>query len=65
MALPFVLQKLAKNSMADKIALVTGSSSGIGLLTTIELAKDGFKVVASMRDLGRRSVWTKPPRPRA
>jgi len=54
MALPFVLQKLAKNSMADKIALVTGSSSGIGLLTTIELAKDGFKVVASMRDLGRR-----------
>jgi len=40
--------------MADKIALVTGSSSGIGLLTTIELAKDGFKVVASMRDLGRR-----------
>ena len=40
--------------MADKIALVTGSSSGIGLLSTIELAKDGFKVVASMRDLGRR-----------
>jgi len=40
--------------MTDKIALVTGSSSGIGLLTTIELAKNGFKVVASMRDLGRR-----------
>jgi len=40
--------------MADKIALVTGSSSGIGLLSTIELAKAGFKVVASMRDLGRR-----------
>ena len=40
--------------MADKIALVTGSSSGIGLLTTVELARAGFRVVASMRDLGRR-----------
>src|SRR5439155_15156641 len=41
--------------MADKIAIVTGSSSGIGLLTAIELAKNGFKVVASMRDLERRT----------
>jgi len=41
--------------MAEKIALVTGSSSGIGLLTAVELAKDGFRVVASMRDLGRRA----------
>ncbi|MBZ5680767.1 MAG: SDR family oxidoreductase [Acidobacteriia bacterium] len=40
--------------MPDKIALITGSSSGFGLLTAIELAKDGFRVVASMRDLGRR-----------
>src|SRR5216684_8058035 len=40
--------------MAEKIALVTGSSSGIGLLTAIELAKNGFKVIATMRDLGRR-----------
>jgi NAD(P)-dependent dehydrogenase (short-subunit alcohol dehydrogenase family) len=40
--------------MADKIALITGSSSGFGLLTTVELAKYGFQVVASMRDLGRR-----------
>jgi NAD(P)-dependent dehydrogenase (short-subunit alcohol dehydrogenase family) len=39
---------------SEKVALVTGSSSGIGLLTTVELAKKGFKVVASMRDLGRR-----------
>ena len=39
---------------SEKVALVTGSSSGIGLLTTVELAKNGFKVVASMRDLGRR-----------
>ncbi len=40
--------------MPDKIALITGSSSGFGLLTSIELAKTGFRVVATMRDLGRR-----------
>jgi NAD(P)-dependent dehydrogenase (short-subunit alcohol dehydrogenase family) len=40
--------------MADKIALITGTSSGFGLLTSIELAKAGFRVVATMRDLGRR-----------
>ncbi len=40
--------------MAEKIALVTGSSSGIGLLSTVELARAGFRVVASMRDLDRR-----------
>ena len=40
--------------MAENIALVTGSSSGIGLLTTVELARAGFRVVASMRDLSRR-----------
>lgn len=37
-----------------KVAVVTGSSSGIGLLSCIELAKEGFKVVASMRNLARR-----------
>jgi NAD(P)-dependent dehydrogenase (short-subunit alcohol dehydrogenase family) len=40
--------------MPDKIAVITGSSSGFGLLTSIELAKAGFRVVATMRDLGRR-----------
>jgi NAD(P)-dependent dehydrogenase (short-subunit alcohol dehydrogenase family) len=40
--------------MSDKVALITGSSSGFGLLTSIELAKAGFRVVATMRDLKRR-----------
>jgi len=34
-----------------KIAVVTGSSSGIGLLTAIELALSGYRVVATMRNL--------------
>ena len=37
-----------------KIAVVTGSSSGIGLLTAIEFARSGYRVVGTMRDLGRR-----------
>jgi NAD(P)-dependent dehydrogenase (short-subunit alcohol dehydrogenase family) len=40
--------------MPDKTTLITGSSSGFGLLTSIELAKAGFRVVATMRDLRRR-----------
>src|SRR5579871_569961 len=42
--------------MSQKIAIVTGTSSGFGLLASIELAKAGFKVVATMRDLGRRKA---------
>lgn len=34
-------------------ALVTGSSSGFGLRTCVKLNAAGFKVYASMRDLGR------------
>jgi NAD(P)-dependent dehydrogenase (short-subunit alcohol dehydrogenase family) len=36
----------------EKIAVVTGSSSGIGLLTTVELAQNRYRVVATMRDPG-------------
>ena len=40
--------------MSDqKVAVITGSSSGIGLLTAIEFAQHGYSVVATMRDLGR------------
>ncbi|MGC2109008.1 MAG: SDR family NAD(P)-dependent oxidoreductase, partial [Candidatus Korobacteraceae bacterium] len=37
----------------EKVAIVTGSSSGIGLVTCVELALNGYRVVATMRDLGR------------
>ena len=38
-----------------KVAVVTGSSSGIGLLTTVELALNGYRVIATMRNLARSS----------
>jgi NAD(P)-dependent dehydrogenase (short-subunit alcohol dehydrogenase family) len=37
-------------------ALVTGSSSGFGLLTCVALAQRGFKVWASMREPGRAGL---------
>ena len=36
----------------ERNAVVTGSSSGIGLLTAVELALNGYRVVATMRNLG-------------
>ena len=41
--------------MDKRVAVITGSSSGIGLLTAIELARSGYRVVATMRDLSRRT----------
>ena len=35
----------------EKVALVTGSSSGIGLETALALARDGYETYASMRDV--------------
>jgi NAD(P)-dependent dehydrogenase (short-subunit alcohol dehydrogenase family) len=40
----------------SKTVLITGASSGFGLLTSIELAKRGWHVLATMRDLGRRAL---------
>jgi NAD(P)-dependent dehydrogenase (short-subunit alcohol dehydrogenase family) len=37
-----------------RTALITGSSSGFGLLTSVTLAKRGWYVLATMRDVGRR-----------
>ncbi|MFC8872766.1 SDR family NAD(P)-dependent oxidoreductase [Streptomyces sp. NPDC057148] len=37
----------------DSVAVVTGTSSGIGLYTAVGLAHRGLRVVATMRDTGR------------
>ncbi len=42
-------------NVMDRIAIITGSSSGIGLLTAVTLARRGYRVVATMRNLGRRA----------
>lgn len=40
--------------MEKPVVLITGTSSGFGLLTAITMAKKGFQVIASMRDLNKR-----------
>lgn len=42
--------------MAGKLAVVTGASSGFGLLASVELARRGMRVCATMRDLGRAAA---------
>jgi NAD(P)-dependent dehydrogenase (short-subunit alcohol dehydrogenase family) len=37
-----------------KVALITGASSGFGRLTSVTLARRGWRVLATMRDLNRR-----------
>ncbi len=38
----------------EKVAVVTGSSSGIGFETALALARDGFYTYATMRILVRQ-----------
>jgi NAD(P)-dependent dehydrogenase (short-subunit alcohol dehydrogenase family) len=38
-----------------RTVLITGTSTGFGLLTSVTLAKRGWKVIATMRDLSRRT----------
>ncbi len=42
-----------KEGSEARVALVTGTSSGFGLLTAIRLARQGWTVYAGMRDPGR------------
>ena len=44
----------AESVNPQRTALITGASSGFGLLTSVTLAKRGWRVLATMRDLNRR-----------
>jgi len=40
----------------EKVALITGCSSGFGKLTAVAMARAGFRVVATMRNLEKRGA---------
>src|SRR5213080_757154 len=46
----------ATGGFMARIALVTGTSSGIGLSTAVALARKDFTVVATMRNLGKAAA---------
>ncbi len=46
------------NPHGQPVALVTGTSSGMGLHTAVELARRGLVVVATMRDTSRATALT-------
>ncbi|PKJ54115.1 short-chain dehydrogenase [Bacillus sp. SN10] len=49
-----IKEKESEQKMNKKIAVITGASSGFGLLTTIELAKKDYLVIATMRNLEKQ-----------
>ncbi|MBJ8108229.1 SDR family oxidoreductase [Bacillus cereus group sp. N6] len=49
-----IKEKESWRKMDKKIAVITGSSSGFGLLTTLELAKKDYLVIATMRNLNKQ-----------
>jgi NAD(P)-dependent dehydrogenase (short-subunit alcohol dehydrogenase family) len=49
-------------SRQKPVALVTGCSSGFGLLAAVELARSGHHVLASMRDLSRQEALLREAR---
>ncbi len=49
-----IKEKESWQKMNKKIAIITGASSGFGLLTTLELAKKDYLVIATMRNLEKQ-----------
>ena len=43
----------------EKVAVVTGSSSGIGFETSLALAREGYSTFATMRDIKKSEVIKK------
>ncbi len=50
-----IKEKESWQKMNKKVAIITGSSSGFGLLTTLELAKKDYLVIATMRNLEKQA----------
>ncbi len=46
---------MATEDLSKKVVLITGCSSGFGLITAVEMARAGFHVFASMRNLNKRA----------
>ncbi len=44
-----------EKQMTEKIVIITGSSSGFGLLTSLEFAKNGYLVIATMRNVEKQT----------
>lgn len=55
----FSVQALSANEEKPKVALVTGASQGIGLVTATLLAQNGYKVYGSLRECSDRSSFLK------
>ncbi|KAA0766588.1 short-chain dehydrogenase [Bacillus sp. SH5-2] len=49
-----IKEKESERPMNKKIAVITGASSGFGLLTTLELAKKDYIVIATMRNVEKK-----------
>jgi NAD(P)-dependent dehydrogenase (short-subunit alcohol dehydrogenase family) len=47
---------LYSNNNMTKVAVVTGSSSGIGYATSLMLARNGFYTYASVRDINKSAT---------
>ncbi|MBE5106541.1 SDR family oxidoreductase [Bacillus thuringiensis] len=55
-----IKEKERERPMNKKIAIITGASSGFGLLTTLELAKKDYLVIATMRNLEKQEKLISP-----
>ena len=49
-----IKEKESEQKMNKKIAVITGASSGFGLLTTLELVKKDYLVIATIRNLNKQ-----------
>jgi 3-oxoacyl-[acyl-carrier protein] reductase len=45
-----MLKEKARKDASEKVAVVTGSSKGIGKAIAMEFAKEGYKIVLNARD---------------